>query len=341
MKHCILFLLLVCVFALSSQANAQTIKTLPPTPSAAQPAQAMRPIADSVVQQAEDQANGKFGSMNRAGVGGQIQDAWDDTDNEIGVFLYPVCSICTYKVRTREHMVTVIELPDGEVIERADIGDSGSFDVKTRGTRRLAVKPLGFGVDSNLIIYGASGAVYPIYLRAESFNSVNVPDLIVRITGRVTITDIAIDGIEGLPSASPKTALPPLQTGVLSDAQKAAVEGMKTPEPERKADDFVQEAPFDINSLRGWGQYKLWAGGPDGALLEPETVFRDDHFTYIRFGNRWKDLELPTAYVVVDDIDELVNTRVQGQTFIIESTRALITLKSGLSYICIQYEGKA
>ena len=45
-------------------------------------------------------------------------------------------------------------------------------------------------------------------------------------------------------------------------------------------------------------------------------------------------------YVVVDEIDELVNTRVQGQTYIIESTRPLITLKSGQSYLCIKYTGE-
>jgi ComB9 competence protein len=50
-------------------------------------------------------------------------------------------------------------------------------------------------------------------------------------------------------------------------------------------------------------------------------------------------VELPTAYVVVDGIDELVNTRVQGTTFIVESTHRLITLKSGQSFMCIQYKG--
>ena len=74
--------------------------------------------------------------------------------------------------------------------------------------------------------------------------------------------------------------------------------------------------------------------------MKPETVFRDDRFTYVRFGKKWANVELPTAYVVVDGIDELVNTRVQGETFIIESTRPLITLKSGMSFLCIQYGGK-
>ena len=48
----------------------------------------------------------------------------------------------------------------------------------------------------------------------------------------------------------------------------------------------------------------------------------------------------PTAYVVIDDLDELVNTRVVGTTYIIESTHKLITLKSGDSYMCVQYKGE-
>ena len=55
-----------------------------------------------------------------------------------------------------------------------------------------------------------------------------------------------------------------------------------------------------------------------------------------RRGGRGK---LPTAYVVVDGIDELVNTRVRGSTYIVESTQRLISLKSGKKYLCIRYTG--
>jgi ComB9 competence protein len=318
--------------AVTSPSLAQTPTNLPPTPPPA------RAVADSVLKQAEEHAEGNFATMNRAAVGGQVQEAWDDTGDGAGVFRYDLCETCTYRVRLREHMVTVIEFPEGEVIERADVGDGGSFDVNPRGLRRLAIKPLGFGVDSNLMVYGMSGTVYPIYLRAESFNSANVPDLYVQIIGQVAITDMEVTGIKNVkPGATSSTGITPL----ILDPAADAVTDLETPAPDRKAGDFVQEAPFNPDALRGWGDYKLWAGGRDGEALRPETVFRDDHFTYIQFGDRWADIELPTAYVVVDDVDELVNTRVQGRTFIVESTRPLITLKSGLSFLCIQYEGGA
>ena len=122
-----------------------------------------------------------------------------------------------------------------------------------------------------------------------------------------------------------------------SAAIDTAIAGLSETNPGTPDGDFVAQSPFDPNALRGWGEYDLWGD----ETLRPETVFRDDHFTYIRFGKRWKDVELPTAYVVVDGIDELVNTRVQGETYIIESTRPLITLKSGQSYLCIEYTGDA
>lgn len=325
---------------------AQTPAGYPPLPPSTPSGPTTRPVSppvpSSVVNQAEAQAQGQFTAMDRASVGGQVQTAWDNAEETAGVFRYPFCGTCTYKVRLREHMVTVIELPEGETIEKADVGDGKSFDVQQRGPRRLAVKPKGYGIDTNLMIYGVSGTVYPIYLRAESFNSVNVSDLMVRIEGAVSSQEIEVAAITthvpvGADSAQadPVDGIPPLTV----DEKSAVVDGLNTPDPNRAEGDFVQEAPFDPDKLRGWGDYKLWAGGPDGEGLRPETVFRDDHFTYIRFGDKWKDVELPTAYVVVDGVDELVNTRVQGRTYIIESTHKLITLKSGKSFMCIEYGG--
>lgn len=333
---------------------AQTPAGYPPLPPSTPSGPTTRPVSppvpSSVVNQAEAQAQGQFTAMDRASVGGQVQTAWDNAEETAGVFRYPFCGTCTYKVRLREHMVTVIELPEGETIEKADVGDGKSFDVQQRGPRRLAVKPKGYGIDTNLMIYGVSGTVYPIYLRAESFNSVNVSDLMVRIEGVVASQEIEVVGITTLaplPAGTDKGLIEPPSTGdeksakvpPLTGDEKSIIDGLKTPDPNRALGDFVQEAPFDPDKLRGWGDYKLWAGGPDGEGLQPETVFRDDHFTYIRFGDKWKDVELPTAYVVVDGVDELVNTRVQGRTYIIESTHKLITLKSGKSFMCIEYGG--
>ncbi|GAB6053081.1 hypothetical protein JCM17960_34900 [Magnetospira thiophila] len=285
-----------------------------------------RPVPESAVAQAKRQADGDYGELLRLSVGGQIQAAWDRADETAGVYRTLVCADCTYRVRLRERMVTVIELPEGEKIERADLGDPAAFKVTLRGPRRLSVMPAGFGLDSNMVVHGRSGALYPFYLRAEGFNADTLPDLVVRIEGAVDAPPIiAPAGKTDIQTLE----LPPPGTSAASDLSDTPAEPLP--------DDFVETVPFDPDKLRGWGDYEL-SGSDD---LKPETVFRDDVFTYVRFGERWRDLELPTAYVVVDGLDELVNTRVRGTTYIIESTQPLITLKSGTRFLCIRYSGGA
>ncbi|WP_349600757.1 TrbG/VirB9 family P-type conjugative transfer protein [Thalassospira sp. NFXS8] len=472
------------------------------------------PVPDSVVKQAKDQAEGRFGPMVRPRTSGQIQDAWDYAEKSDGVYVTDVCETCTYRVRTREYLVTLIELPAGEEINRIDVGDPRSWSVNKRDERRIAIRPASYGYDTSMIVYGGSGHVYPFYLRAEGVNSINMPDLLVRLKGSVTtkddmtvamirpqqrmrygsgiqrtalqneagiilpdpvtgqyhdIQEIPLDAegnpiqltgpdgtplkgayqarvtgyyqgrpiIENVPTGTHGTTRPDLvagrfdsegnliaplsydgsmpvytdengqimagqaapgnetadettgragndktgsnitisrtRNGIVTSADRtgsnqsgksgttsetpggaasgataksetanannkelaAAVHDLGDTDPGTPKDDFIADAGFDPNKLRGWGDYDLW--GDDE--LRPVTVFRDDYFTYIRFGDRWKDLELPTAYVVVDGVDELVNTRIQGHTYIIESTQRLISLKSGKKFLCIEYEG--
>ena len=323
MKARLLTVLVLSSFA-AGPAFAQTVFT--PPPSGDLPP---LPVSDSVVQQAEDQAEGDFGTLRRTRIGGQIQEAWDGNDEtKTAVFEYAACATCTYKVRLREHMVTVLELPEGESIVSADVGDRSAFNVEIRSPRLLAVKPLNMGLDANLIVYGKSGAVYPFYLRAEAFNSENVSDFILRLVGGIETDGPDLVG----PAATPASSAPIALSAGASDLADA-VQGLKQTDPGTVPGDYVQEAKFDPDKLRGWGEYELWGDEE----LKPETVFRDDYFTYIRFGSKWKDVELPTAYVTVDGIDELVNTRIEGSTYIIESTQRLITLKSGTKFMCVRY----
>lgn len=323
-------------------ALAQTpagVRPPPPAPlppnarSAAQGGQGAL-VPPSVVDQTKEQLQGGYGAMARPRTSGQIQKAWDKIENAAPVYKTEACEDCTYKVRVREYMVSVIELPRGEIIQKIDVGDKDNFKVFERGPNRLAVQPTIHGTDTTMLVYGASGRIYPFYLRAEGFNSKNVPDVVVKIEGQVSVDpDPAVAWAEKY-MADKSPAAPAMK--VPEDKAADAVAGLTKPNPGTRAGDFVAEAAFDPNTLRGWGEYKL--SGSDE--LKPETVFRDDRFTYVRFGKKWANVELPTAYVVVDGIDELVNTRVQGETFIIESTRPLITLKSGMSFLCIQYGGK-
>ena len=300
------------------------------------------PVPASVIKQAESQLNGQFPAMARAGVGGQVQDAWNESAPREGVQSFRLCEDCVYKVRVREFMSTTIMLPEDTEIASADLGDSAGFQVKVKAANMIAVRPASYGLDTNLNVYSKSGAVYPFYLRAESFNSKNVPDLVVKIVGREKPPAIEGPASDVVSPVGKGTAVGDEERrGKEGDAKPkesnkaaAAVEALTNPKP--AAGDFVRAVPFDPSKLHGWKDYKLW--GDD--TLRPETVFRDGQFTYIQYGAKWDALELPTAYVVIDGIDELVNSRVQGTTFIVESVSPLITLKSGQKFLCVQYTGE-
>lgn len=273
-------------------------------------------VSQQVLEQAKAQAAGNFGPLNRpTSVGGSIQSAWNLGNQHQGIHVEDDCGDCVYKVRLREFMATAITLPPDIKIASIDVGDTSSFDVKKRADNIIVVKPFKSGVDSSMLVYTKESQVYSFYLRAEAVNSKHAPDLNFKIVDRDAVGIVTLDFAKSGNAA-------PLASGS-GTAQNPAT-------------DFLRTAKFDPSKIRGWNDYKLWGD----KSLKPEQVYRDDQFTYLQYGDKWDSIELPTAYVVIDDLDELVNTRVVGTTYIIESTHRLITLKSGMSYMCIQYKGE-
>ncbi|SDR49030.1 TrbG/VirB9 family P-type conjugative transfer protein [Pseudovibrio sp. Tun.PSC04-5.I4] len=313
------------VVTLSFAANAQTAINMPSKPSVQTRIQngssvmaAKGIVPAAVKKQAQQQRRGNYGEMVRpTSAGGQIQQAWDSAGKTSGTHSQIECESCVYRVRLREYMVTAIQLPEGATITSTDLGDGSKFEVEPRNANTVVVKPYGAGVDSSLQIYTEEGKVYSFYLRSEGISSKNLPDLMFKIEG-VRRSDISYTQWSNQAGAA--LLNPAIPSGGTA---------------EKVTKDFLKTAPFDPAKLRGWNDYKLWGD----ETLKPASVFRDDNFTYIQFGEKWNDLELPAAYVVVDEIDEMVNTRVSGTTYIIESTQRLITLKSGQSFMCIQYTG--
>ncbi len=327
----------------------QAVPSTPPAPGAQQaqgtpPAQTVptREMPTSSVFQAVDQSEGIFPQMARAGAGGQVQNAWDVSEARDGVYAVRMCEDCVYKVRLREFMATTIILPPDAMIAAADLGDNVGFQATVKFSNMIAVRPSTYGVDTNLNVYTKSGKVYPFYLRAESFNSINVPDLTVRIMGRETPEAIgaAIPAAATAPGGAAVPTADGRQGKALApgDMVGAAVADLTNPQPQ--GNDFVRSVPFDPSKLHGWYDYKLWGGGDAEKELKPIVVYRDGFFTYLQYGRKFDPLELPSAYVVRDGKDELVNSRVQGNTFIVESASRLISIKSGESFLCVEYTGE-
>lgn len=312
---------------------AKTLPLAPPAipqpgpPGAPTPLTPMAPMPESIHRQAIMQSEGVFPDLDRMGAGGQIQEAWNLSEAHAGVYATRACENCVYKVRTRELMTTTLVLPEDTVIASADLGDPQGFRVQVKAANMIAVRPSAWGLDTNLNVFTKSGAIYPFYLRSESFNSVHVPDVVVKILGREKPEAGAIE----IPaSARPAEAAPAAKAGSRS---AEAMHDLANPKP--AGGDFVRTVPFDPAKLHGWKSYSL-RGAEE---LKPEIVYRDDFFTYIRYGAKWDGMELSSAYVTIDGIDELVNSRVQGSTFIVESVAPLITLKNGKKFLCVRYAG--
>lgn len=300
--------------------GAKPSASAPPATKSTAPAATGQPVAKTAIsadmrQQAEFQRDGAFQPMDRPGAGGQIQDAWDRAKPNDGVYVQKLCQDCVYKVRSREFMTTTVILPEDAVITSIDPGDEVGFQVKIKSTNKLVIRPTSWGMETNLNVNTKSGAVYPLYTRSETINSVNIPDLVYKIVGREK--PLPIEGVPAEGEAGPKAG------------------DMPKPADKPTSRDFVHHKPLDVSKFHGWDDYQLW--GDDE--LRPETIWRDEIFTYIKYGKKWNGMELSTGYVTIDGYDELVNSHVEGTVFVIESVSPLVTLKNGKKYLCIQYTG--
>ena len=320
----------------AASAGAQTVAggqpfTVAQAEQAGAAVQPQAPLSEASAEQARAQRGGDYGTMERPGMGGgQIQSAFDTSRPSDGVYEARQSRACVHKIRTREFMISTVILPEGTEIAAVDLGDPAGFQAEIRSSNVIAVRPNGYGMDTSMTAHAGGGRVFAFYVRAEGHNSNNIPDLVAMIHG--TGLPAGKAGKRAGDGAEPAAAPGAPSTGGFGASGEGTMVSRETGEDE----DFVERVEFDPATLHGWGDYRLW--GSDE--LRPEAVFRDKRFTYLRYGEKWDGLDLPVAYVVVDGIDELVNTRVQGRTYIIESTAKLIALKSGLRHLCVEYAPK-
>ena len=129
-----------------------------------------------------------------------IQSAWDHPNaNMISGSLKPGYAQLAWTagtvlpVRMRNGMVTMVNLPVGEQIEDAIMGNDGLFSVEAaQGGRTMYITPMpsNMGSDTNMIVTGKSGNVYTFYLRSEPSNASEIT---------YSQVDVVLDGNARLP----------------------------------------------------------------------------------------------------------------------------------------------
>jgi type IV secretory pathway VirB9-like protein len=300
-------------------------------PAWAQKASDIINMADPVAVEA--QLKGNFGTIDRKPSLplGAVQEAWKKADNKAGVYTVGYSPDEIIRLRVREKMPVTIVLPEWEEVGPVANGDPFVFGYQLIQKNMVVVEAAHVGADASLTIVGKlSRRVYAFYLRAEGFNSVEIPDVVVYVRAAAPAGAGAVSG--AMP-AEPARPVP----GGGEGASAGQVTGQARPVAAlRKTGlndaDYLQEVPFDPERL----QFGFSMSGDRS--IAPERVFSDGVFTYFDFGSRWTGTDLPAVWRVVDGVDTPQNTRVRGTMVIAEATGAF-TLRNGQRVVCVRPEG--
>jgi type IV secretory pathway VirB9-like protein len=263
------------------------------------------------VDQIFNQMNGDFGKLVRdRAPAGRIQKSWQKAQPGEAIRTVRYDRNIEEKLRLREGAHTLIVLPDWETVsnikQQVDIGSREALSVQPRaGGRILTLNPGHAGWDTTLTVIGDSGVIYAFYAVVENDLSSSVPDEVVYIEKR-----------------APLNYAGPPAGGSAGAAGGAAAEGRT---------DYLRDAPFDAQKL----DFAFTMSGDQS--IAPSAVFSDGQWTYLHYGDRFEAVDLPVVQRVVDRIDTPVNTRVKGNTLIVESPVAEgLTLRNGRRVVCIR-----
>ena len=286
---------------------------------------------------------------------GQVHRAWDSPVSAPGQ-VAPGLKMVVYdrsapiEVRTRQFMPSLIHFPECEIIDPRDVilGDGEGFAAVPLRANVLAIYTKYEGVDTSLEAIGQSGNIYTFYVRGERLDSEDVTDLSIRIglpgnprAGSSAAPDFCAGGFAGAGAtraggtgAGFAGNIPPAHAGDSPLSLPAAREGASRAVT---APDYLREVKFDLDRL-DFNSHRMFAARPEDAVIAPERIFSDGRFVYLDYGSRAAQTRWPVVTMLVDGIDEPVNTRVIGERGQILLVMAMgdITLKSGQAVVCIR-----
>jgi type IV secretory pathway VirB9-like protein len=253
-----------------------------------------------------------------------VQSAFNDSSNtdNIKICRYSERAIC--KVRIRERMPAIIELPKFDKIKTKILGDTKnfSFDEFDESRQRGMLRGIYPGADTNLMIVGESGFVYSFYIRIDSVNSQFVPDFVVYLKTNNKDTN-TLEALQDIRKSNEKKQ-------ELANSQKHPKQVTK-----QELDYLDKKQLINTNNLNF--NYKQIDG--DKSLM-PNAIFDDGIWTYFKYGKQ--DLisskDLPVIYQVKDGFDVPRNSRIEGPYLIVETTGGSWTIRAGGKHACVRKE---
>ncbi len=300
------------------------------------------------------QTNGEFDSVNLNYIHslGMQQKAWNDPMSHMGegqskpgYSKYTWSPDVILPIRLREGMMTLINLPTWELIEKVHIGSPESFGGEIAAPNSLLIyaDPSYLGVDSNMIIFGRSGNRYVFYLRSETYNTEKITQSVVDVLVGPRYTPAEHGGKLGNFNGATTTAS---GSGSLSGAGAPSWAigrgggqnpqlGINTASTGPK--DWLKNIPVDPESIRF--DIDMYIPNPADVDIAPDNVWRDNIFTYIDLGPKALTMtQRPIVNLVVQDTEVPVGFRTSGpnsRLIVVEAIGDLV-LRNGKKIICLK-----
>ena len=236
-------------------------------------------------------------------------------------------------IKLRNGMVTMVNLPNGEQIEDAIVGNDGFFSIDaTQGGRTMYITPApdNMGSDTNLIVTGKSGNIYTFYLRSEPSNASEIT---------YSQVDVVLDGGARLPSSMAVANTP--SGGTMNSIFKKTPAKSGTVGVDGEDYDWIKTMKIDPSEFRF--DLDIFVPNPDDYVIAPERVWRDRVFTYIDFGDKVISMtQRPVVSLLVEGGESPVGFRTDGQDgrlLIVEAVGDMV-LRSGQRIVCIKKREK-
>ena len=322
-------------------------------------AQQMLPT-DTEAAQLEDaiaQTTGEFDQVNLGYIHslGMQQKAWNDPLSHMGEGqLKPGYSRYNWSpdvilpIRLREGMMTLINLPAWELIEKVHIGSPESFggEVAAPNSLLLYPDPAYIGVDCNMIVFGRSGNRYVFYLRSETYNTDKITQSVVDVLVGPRYTPASAGG--NLGNFNGATATAAATSGYGSSAPGWSARGNLTPGGSQNPQiglntastgpkNWLGSIPVDPEQFRF--DIEMYLPNPEDVDIAPDNVWRDNIFTYIDLGPKALTMtQRPVVNLIVQDSEVPVGFRTRGpnsRLIVVEAVGDLV-LRNGKKIICLK-----
>lgn len=323
-------------------------------------AQQMTPtdVEQAQLSDAIAQTTGEFDAMNLNYIHslGMQQKAWNDPLSHLGegqtkpgYSRYIWTPEVVLPIRLREGMMTLINLPTWELIEKVHIGSPESFGGEIAAPNSLLVyaDPSYIGVDSNMIIFGRSGNRYVFYLRSETYNTDKITHSVVDILVGPKYTPVADGGQLGnfngaTTTASTSSVSGSNAPGWAGRGNSLTPGGAQNPQTglntaSRGPQNWLQSIPIDPEKFRF--DVEIFLPNPSDIDIAPDKVWRDDVFTYIDLGPKALTMtQRPVVSLIVQDSEVPVGFRTRGpnsRLIVVEAIGDLV-LRNGKKIICLK-----